>query len=228
MARKQLVGVAVDTARVGDVAEGKVVFYRQRVQAAVKPRVGGQHLEFRAKNETAVVQPAIVQRLDPHAVARQKQGLLVAVPQGKGKHAAQPVQARLAPRAPGVHDHFGIAARPEVIAQGLKLRHQRAVVVDLAVEDDTHAAIFAEQGLLARDQIDNRQPPVPQGQARLQVDITLVGATVELHIIDMCDQFTRKMARTLCIEKPGYAAHVQSRPRVCLSAAASASPCVSR
>ena len=187
-----------------------------------------QHLEFRAKNEAAIGQPGVVQRLDAHAVARQKQRLLAAVPQGKGKHAAQAVQAAFPPSLPSMDDDFGVAARTEVVAQRLQFGHQFAVVVDLAVEDDAHRAVGIEQGLLAGGQVDDGQAPVPQRQARLQVHIVFVGATVGLDIVDAPRQRRRKTAPALRIKKAGNAAHGQSCPRVCWSATSRALPWLSR
>ena len=42
---------------------------------------------------------------------------------------------------------------------------QVAEVVDFAVEDDPHRAVFVGQRLLAAGQVDDRQPPVSQGHA---------------------------------------------------------------
>lgn len=49
-----------------------------------------------------------------------------------------------------MHDHFSVAARPETVAQILELLHQLKVVIDLAIEDDAHGAVFIEQRLSAR------------------------------------------------------------------------------
>ena len=226
--RRQLVGVAVDATGIGNVAEREIVFHRKRVNVAHKARVCSEHFEFGAKNEATVGQPRVVHGLDTHAVARKEQGLLVAVPQGKGEHAPQSVQAGLAPGLPGMHDHFGIAARPEAIAQNLEFGHQLAVVVDLTVEDNAHGTVFIEQGLLAGGQVDDGKAPMSQRQTGLQVHIVLIRPAVGLDIVDARNQITRVGARTLRIEKTGYATHGQSRPRVCLSAATSASPWPSR
>ena len=85
-----------------------------------------------------------------------------------------------------------------------------------------------QQGLLACGQVDDGQAPMAQRQAGLKVHVVLVGATVGLGVVDAHDEFTRVGARTLRVKNTGYAAHAQSRPRVCFRAASSAPPWLSR
>jgi len=81
--------------------------------------------------------------------------LLLAVPQGKGKHAAKSLDAVAPPRFPGVQDHLGVAAGAKLMAQGLELGHQLLIVVNFAVEDGDDALVFVEQGLLAGGEVDD-------------------------------------------------------------------------
>ena len=97
----------------------------------------------------------MVHGFDTQAVTRQKEGLLVAVPQGKGKHAAKALDAVGAPGFPSVDDDFGVALGVKHVAQRLQLGNERLVVVDFAVEDDHDRAVFIEQGLLAGGDVDD-------------------------------------------------------------------------
>ncbi len=108
--------------------------------------------------QIAVGQQRVVQRLDAEPVAREEQRLLVAVPQREREHAAEALDAALAPRLPRVHDHFGVAARAEGVPERRQLGDQLLIVVDLAVEDDDDAAVLVVQRLLAGRQVDDRQP----------------------------------------------------------------------
>ncbi len=108
--------------------------------------MGEQRFEFGAEEEGAVVEQGVEQRLDAEAVAGQEQGFAVAVPQGEGEHAAEAVDAALAPGFPGVDDDFGVAAGVEDVAQRLQLGDQFLVVVDLAVEDDADAPSSLNSG----------------------------------------------------------------------------------
>ena len=62
--------------------------------------MGQQRLELGAEEQCAVVEQRVVQRLDAQAVTRHEQGLLVAVPQREGEHAAEALHALLAPATP--------------------------------------------------------------------------------------------------------------------------------
>ena len=42
-----------------------------------------------------------------------------------------------------------------------ELAHEFVEVVDFAIEDDTHGAVFVEQRLLTGGEIDDGQPAVP-------------------------------------------------------------------
>jgi hypothetical protein len=64
---------------------------------------------------------------------------------------------------------------PSACSSGISL-----VVVDLAVEDDDHRAVFVEQRLLAGGDVDDRQPPVAEADAGLDVQAALVRAAVVL------------------------------------------------
>ena len=61
-----------------------------------------------------------MQRLLAEPVARQEQGLGIAVPDRKGELAAEPLDAILAPFLPGMHDHFRVAMGPELVSLGQK------------------------------------------------------------------------------------------------------------
>ena len=77
-------------------------------------------------------------------------------------------------------------------------RNERAVVVDFAIEDDDHTAVFVPQGLLAGGKVDDGKTPMAQPHARLHVLPTLVGAAVKLQGVHPAEdsnvhgaQFTR-------------------------------------
>ena len=166
-------------------------------------------LQLGAEQEGAVIEQRVVQRLDAQPVARQEQGLAVAVPEREGEHAAKAVDAGLAPGLPGVDDDFGVAAGVEHVAERLQLRDQFLVVVDLAVEDDAHAVVFVVERLLAGGQVDDRQAPVPQADARLDMQAALVRAAMELGFVHPVQHGTIDVAPAAGIENAGDAAHGQ-------------------
>ena len=91
---------------------------------------GQQRLHLGGEVEDAV-DDRVVERLDPEAVARDEERLRLLVPEREREHAAQPLEAALAPLAVGAQDHLGVGARAEAILA--EQPAQLDVVVDLAV-----------------------------------------------------------------------------------------------
>ena len=83
-----------------------------------------------------------------------------------------PVQAAQHPGAPllvRVHQHFRIAAGAEAMPGGRQLGPQLEVVVDLAVVDDEHRAVFIPEGLRPTGHVDDAEAHVCQADARAGV-----------------------------------------------------------
>ena len=76
----------------------------------------------------------VIQRLDAEPVAREKQRLRFAIPDGEGECAVQMLGAGIAPLGIGFEDDFGIAVGKKAVATRLQLDAQLRVVVDSAVE----------------------------------------------------------------------------------------------
>ena len=82
-----------------------------------------------------------------------------------------------------MHDDLGVTARAEPVAECDQLRYQLLIVVDLAVEYDDDAGIFVVERLLAGRDVDDREPPMTQTQAWLDVKAAFVRATVVLRLV---------------------------------------------
>ena len=100
---------------------------------------------------------AVEQRLDAEAVARENEPAGAAVPQRYREHAAQPLGEAVAVLLEEVHDHLGVAARPEAVAGRLELGAELGVVVDLPVLNDVDAAVLAGHRLMPSGEVDDRQ-----------------------------------------------------------------------
>ena len=103
-----------------------------------------------------------VERLDAEAIAREQQPPPRRVPDREREHAAEALDAVVAPLLVGVDDRFGVGARAVAVAGRFELRPDVGVVVDLAVEDDPDRAVFVRQRLLAGGQIDDAQAAVAE------------------------------------------------------------------
>jgi hypothetical protein len=165
--RRQLACGLVDGARFRHIAVAEIIFHRFVVDVAPETGPGGQGFQFRTENQKAVIGDRVMQRFDAQAVARHEKNLLLAVPQGKGKHAAEVVHAIDAPLFPGMHDGFGIGAGAEGMAESGQFRDQIDEVVDLAVEHHPDAVILVRQGLLTGGDVDDRQATVTEDRGRV-------------------------------------------------------------
>ena len=209
--RRQFPGLAEDGARFGDVAEREVFFDRQRVDVARQPAVRQQGFEFGTEKQRAIRQKGVVQRFDRQAVAREKEGLTIAIPQGKSKHAAKTRHAIFAPGFPGVHDHLGVAACMEDVTERLQFRNEFLVVVDFAVKDDANAAVLVEQGLLAGCQVDDRQAPVTKAEAGFEMQVALHRPAMVLALVHAVKHGTINFAPAAGVKNSGYSTHIQFR-----------------
>src|SRR5574341_742739 len=135
-------------------------------------RVLQQGLDLRGKGEPVMVN-AVVEGLDPDAVADQPELPFFGVPEADGEHAAEFVQAVDAPLLEGMDDDLGVRVvrLPSVPADLDQFSPDLSVVVDLAVEHDLDAVVLVGHGLV-RDgrQVDDREAAVPQADLPVRRD----------------------------------------------------------
>ena len=149
----ELPHVAEDRQRRRDGVEGEEGLERVEVDLSARQRaqLGGER--------ELVAGLAVVERLDPVAVAREDEAVSLGVPEGDREHAAQPVREALPVLLVEMDEHLGVAARREAVPGALELVPQLAVVVDLAVLDDRDPAVLVRDRLVARREVDDREPP---------------------------------------------------------------------
>ena len=160
------------------ILAGKIKRQLRRVQPLFKGRVIQKCLDLAGKQQRAVRTAAVVQRLYAEHVPRTKQCPGPAVPQRKGKHAAQPGQKLAAPLLPPVQQDLGVGAGRKAVAQRRQLGGQGFVVVDLAVENDDQIFILAVQRLGTARKVDDCQPAVAKGGRPLHKGALTVRAAV--------------------------------------------------
>src|SRR5438034_8078026 len=93
-----------------------------------------ERLEFGPKQEDISL-PTVVERLFPHAVAREKENTVNAVPQRNGKHADAFLERRF--NSPGIEtceQRLRIGMTTPMDCSALRLLSQLEMVVDLPVE----------------------------------------------------------------------------------------------
>ena len=208
MGGRQLFCLLEDGTWLGYIAEGEVFLDGTGIDITPESAMGEQRLEFRPEEESAVVQDSVVKRLDPKAVAGEKQRFAVAVPQGKGEHAAKAVDTRCAPGFPSVDDDFGIATSVEDMTEHLQLWNEFLIIVDFPVEDDADRLILVIERLLAGGQIDDREPAVAEADARFDMQATFVRAAMKLRFVHAVENRAIYVAFATGIEYSGDAAHL--------------------
>ncbi len=163
-AGRQLARLGEDRQRRRDRVEGEEGGDGARLDLAREARLLEQRLELGGEGERALAQ-AVVERLDPEAVAGEQQALLALVPDRHREHAAQPLGEALAVLLVEVDEHLGVGGGAEAVAAALELTAQLAVVVDLAVLDDDDAAVLVGDRLIAAGEVDDRESPHRQRHA---------------------------------------------------------------
>src|SRR5258708_15142 len=108
-------------------------------------------------------------------VAGGKQLLLLHVPDGKGEHAAQMLDAVSSVLFVQVDNGFRVAVSTVMMTTGLELLAECAVVIDLPVENDPQSSILVTDGLVAGREVDNAEAAHAQAYAAAGVDSLIVG-----------------------------------------------------
>ena len=132
---------------------------RLLVDDALLSRVEEQRLDLRREHEPVVVD-AVVERLDPDAVAHEPERARPAVPQREREHPAEAVET-VAPHSSNAWTTTSVSSgRCETCGpEPLELRPQLGVVVDLAVEDELDRPVFVRHRLVgAVREVDDREP----------------------------------------------------------------------
>src|SRR3954454_2978796 len=132
----ELACLTKDGKRRRDRVEGEKRLERVQVDVAA-----WQRAQFGCERELAV-DGAVVQRLDPEAVAREDETAARRVPNRNGEHPAQPFGEAFAVLFVEMEQHLCVAVRPEPVSGALELAAQFAVVVELAVLDDVERAVL--------------------------------------------------------------------------------------
>src|SRR5581483_11799291 len=173
MPGRQLPGPAEDRVRRRDRVEREKTF--ERVEVDLAPR---QRPQLRRERKPVALL-AVVERLDPEPVPREHEPPPARIPDRDGEHPAQPRREPVAGLLVEVDENLRVAVRPEAMAGRLELGAQLLVVVDLAVLDDVDGAVLVRDRLVARLEVDDREPPRGQADGAVDDRALAVRATVD-------------------------------------------------
>jgi hypothetical protein len=106
-----------------------------------------------------------------------------------------------------MHDHFGVTAGVKDMTQGLQLRNELLVVVDLAIEDNHDRTIFIEQRLLPGSNVNNGKASMSKPNTGLNMQATVIGPAMPLGVVHALQHGTVNFAAATDIDDAGNATH---------------------
>ncbi len=124
----------------------------------------------------------VVKRLYAQPIAGNEQRLMRAVPDGKGKHSAQVLDAVFPIFFVQVNDGFRVAVSAITMATRDQLLTQDRVVVNLAIENDPDRSIFIADGLVPGCDIDDAEPSHAQADTSSSKSAFIVRTAMSHHI----------------------------------------------
>ena len=177
MGRQQLLHALEEGILAGGILEAQVQFQLIPVQFFFEFGVGQKTFDLTAEQQGITIL-IIIEGLDAEVIPGAEQGVGLFIPQRKGKHTPKPLQQALAPLFVAVQQHLRVAAGGKHMAFFFQLGFQLLKIVDLAVEDHHHAAVFVVHGLCTALQVDDGQAAMTQGHTVIQVAALPVRAAV--------------------------------------------------
>src|SRR5712692_4728052 len=160
--------VLINAVRLDDVTVTEVIDYRRTVKLGGPVPEGPQRLQFGPEPERVSV-PAVIQRLDPQAVAQQIKPAVGFRPERDGEHADEAAYRPRTPLGERLENHLGIAGSEKSVAQHFQVFANLAKVIDLSVKYHHPAAVAGRHGLMSEGrEVQDRQPGVAQSDAAVE------------------------------------------------------------
>src|SRR5258707_1386113 len=162
------------------------------------------------RKQQSLIKDTPIQRLLTKAIARDEKLSPSVIPQREREHAVE-----LRDHVPAVffvkmRQNFGVRSAAKGVATRFQVRAQFAIVVDFAVENHGDAFVFVVDRLLARDEIDDRQPPHPESYAVADYITFRVRPAMNhavAHRVQELFRAVRRRRARIKIGPAGYAAH---------------------
>ncbi|GAC1516573.1 MAG: hypothetical protein NVS1B11_37660 [Terriglobales bacterium] len=106
---------------------------------------------------------AIIEWFNAHMIARKKKPVPYCIPDGKGKHPPELLEAGFTPTAIRFKDYLGIRAAAKSGTSTFQFLAHLAEVINLSVVDDPVPAFLVLHRLMTeRRQIKNGEPPIAE------------------------------------------------------------------
>src|SRR5579863_5953265 len=192
-----------------EILEGEILEQSRLVELATHARQRKYSLLLGGKSESRALQK-VVKRLDAIAIARQKQALLLAIPECKGKHAVEALECPDAPGGERIQNDLGVRGGAKPIPERLKFGSQLAKVVDLAVVTEHVTMVSVDHRLLSgRREINDGQTTMPEADVALD-PVSLAVRAAMRHRIGHAAQADRRNRRRVQVNHSSDATHQPS------------------
>ena len=189
LARQELADAGEGRALARAPEERQVAVERRAVELPRVRRDRQQALDLAAEREAALAL-GDVEWLHAERVARHQQPARACIPYRHREDAVEPREHVRTLLEVHVQQHLGVRVPAETVALRLELGAQLAVVVDLTVEDQLHAALVVRHRLVPqRREVDDREARVAEpGAGRGVVEFPGVIRTAMRDRTDACRQ----------------------------------------
>ena len=166
MAAGQLRRAFENGVRCRNIAVGKELLQCARGDGSRNRGMLGQPCQFTGECKEAG-SCGVVQRFLAETIPGQKQTTSYSIENGEREHAINPRRQLFAPFLPAVHQHFSVRMiRSKAVAAALEIGPELGVIIDFAVENDADLAVLVPHRLMARGEVNDRQPPMAEKDMR--------------------------------------------------------------
>src|SRR5581483_183899 len=143
-----------------DVSKSKIFGQYRTVKLGVHSRCGENYFHLGPEDKPAAAK-VIVERLDAQSVPGNKETLLSSVPNRKGEHASEVLNAVATVFLVQVDNRLSIAMGPVFMATAHQIVAQAGMVIDFAVKDHPDGTIFIADWLMPGSKVHDAQAAHP-------------------------------------------------------------------
>ena len=211
MSGRQLEHARKDGARIGHIPERHVLPNGLGIELARKSGKQQQRAQLGRERDPILGRP-IVHRLDAEPIARDQQRFGACVPDGEPEHPTQRIDEPRPILLVQVDERLRITARRELVPITQQAILQRAIVVDLAVEDDVDGPFLVSDRLVAAAHVDDAESTHAERHATVHVVARVIGTAMADRIAHPLQDGARGIIARRAADKSGYPAHQRTVP----------------
>src|SRR5262249_46801811 len=176
MSRRQFDYSLIDCSRTGHILERKELGNGLEIHLYLVPIDRQKTFQFRPEIEISPILP-IVERFDPESISRKQEFLLAHIPNGNRKHASQMRDIIFTKVFIQVDNTLGIRVGGQDMPSFHELLTEFPIIVDLAIEDDSHRTILVVDRLTPGVDINDRQTSHTQPDLTIEVKSLVIRST---------------------------------------------------